>query len=95
MIYFTFGLMLMGVSVSTASLTSLFFVDAALGLSSVRSGSGVVDKVWVGEGGNNAGGARGVVSPMRSLTRRLMSSRSRVRGSAFCGDVPTGLQGGR
>lgn len=92
----------MGASVSTASFTVFFFVDAALGVLSARSGSGVVDRAWVGEvaeeveeGGNNASLAAGVVSPMRSLTSRLISSRSRVRGSAFCGDVPACLQGRR
>lgn len=34
-----------------------------------------------------------VLSPIRSFTSLLMSSRSRVRGSAFVGDAPAGLMG--
>ena len=90
--------MLMGASVSTASFTALFFAELPLGTAlSARSGSGVVGRgvmvevVVVEEEGTRVSGV--VLSPIRSFTSLLMSSRSRVRGSAFVGDAPAGLKG--
>ena len=95
----TLGLMLIGASVSTASLADLFLVSLRTLPSAARSGSGVLGvargvpaDVEVGGASPSPGGGV-VVSPMRSFTSLFISSRSLVRGSAFEGDAPVGLKG--